>query len=118
MKYRKLDANLDYSFGQRSQNFVTGVEAVAQAVLTRLKLYQGEWWEDLENGLPLMQRILGFRNTKNAADILIRERISGTTGVLQMISFTSQFNNETRAYTCQAVVSTIYGEISLAEVTL
>lgn len=118
MQYRLLDENKDYSFGKGSQNMITGTEAVAQAIYTRLLLLQGEWWEDLDDGLPLMQRILGFRNTQQAADLLIRQRILGTTGVNDLYNFSSEFDPATRAYTFSCTVNTIYGETYLTEVTI
>ncbi len=36
MRYRKLDANGDYSFGGNSNNFLTDKEAVRQAVTVML----------------------------------------------------------------------------------
>lgn len=118
MRYRILDADKDYTLGKGAQNLFSGTEAVAQAIYTRLFLLQGEWWEDLEDGLPLMQRILGYRNTQQAADILIRQRILGTTDVLDLYNFSSSFNDQTRAYTFSCTVSTAYGQVSLAEVTI
>lgn len=118
MLYRLLDADKDYSFGKGIQNMISGREAVAQAIYTRLFLLQGEWWEDLEDGLPLMQRILGFRNTQQAADLLIRKRILETKDVSELYNFSSEFNPETRAYTFSCTVATVYGQAALSEVTL
>jgi hypothetical protein len=119
MRYRKLDPTTkDYMLGQNQQDFLSGVDAVAQAIYTRLYLLQGEWWEDLEDGLPLMQRILGYRNTQNAADILIRKRIIETPNVLAMIDFVSEFNNDTRVYTFSCTVETAFGQVALTEVSI
>ncbi len=38
MIYRRIDANGDYTFGQGKFNFVSGTEAVAQAIKTNLLL--------------------------------------------------------------------------------
>ena len=88
---------------------MTFVDAVAQAVYTRMKLYQGDWWEDIVDGLPMFNRILGFRNTQNAADILIRERIINTTDVSGIVDFDSSFDNSSRKYSCKATINTVYG---------
>ena len=116
MIYRKLDADGDYVLGRGPATVISAVEAVAQAIKTRLFLWQGEWWEDRQEGLPMMQRILGYRNTQQAADILIRERILGTTDVVNLVSFSSSFDEKTRAYSYQAAVVTSYGEITISEV--
>ena len=115
MIYRKLDPDGDYTMGRGSATTLSGSDAVAQAIKTRLFLWQEEWWEDREAGLPMMQRILGFRNTQQAADILIRDRILETTDVVDMISFESTYNGSTRAYECNAEVVTAYGNIVITE---
>jgi hypothetical protein len=53
MRYRKLDANGDYTFGGGSNDFLVNTpETVAQAVMTRLNLLQGEWFLDTTAGMP------------------------------------------------------------------
>jgi hypothetical protein len=60
MRYRTLDANGDYTFGQNGANFlVNSPAAVGQAVLTRVKLMQGEWFLDQTAGTPYDTEILG-----------------------------------------------------------
>lgn len=118
MKYRKLSPTGDYTTGQRDQNFVTGVEAVAQAVLTRLRLWQGEWWENLLDGLPMTQQILGKRAALNLIESLIKERILGTIGVLSIQAIEVTWDNETRALGVFSTINTIYGKATISEVKL
>lgn len=106
MTYRKLDKNGDYSHGAFHKN---SVDAVAQAVMTRLKLWTGEWFIDTQEGTPYMQKILG-KYTLSNVDSVIRERILKTEGVIEIIDFTSYFNSELRNYSINVKISTIYGE--------
>lgn len=107
MRYRKLDENGDMTFGNNKFDFLKDLEAVAQAIQTRLKLLKGEWWENLEEGLPLFQNILASRNIEKAKKI-IRSRIQNTQGVLSVNSLVVTFEN--RILDIKASVSTIYGE--------
>ena len=53
MKYRKLTENGDYAFGRGGADMHADTpEAVGQAVLTRLRLFAGEWFVDLKEGTP------------------------------------------------------------------
>ena len=53
MRYRKLDAAGDFVFGHGAADYHRdSPEAVAQAVLTRLKLHRGEWFLDRSEGTP------------------------------------------------------------------
>lgn len=116
MRYRRLDDNDDYTFGQSSQDFYTGVDAVAQANYTRLKLLYAEWWEDLTDGLPLFENILGAPGSpknKQAIDTLLTERILGTLNVKGIISFSSSIDPNVRSYSFQCTVNTAFGQVTI-----
>ena len=105
MLYRALDQNGDYLLGQFLSN---SPATVAQAVLTRLELWRGEWFLDVTDGTPYMQDILG-RNTNY--DLEIQNRILSTTGVLEITSYSSSVVN--RALSVQATINTIYGAVTI-----
>ena len=78
MRYRKLDANGDYSFGaQQADFFVDSPEGVAQAVQTRLGLFTGEWFLDTTDGTPWRTEVLG-KYTQDSYDAVIKDRILTT----------------------------------------
>lgn len=119
MKYRKLTKDWDYSFGHGQDDYITDVDAVYQAIQTRLKLLTNEWWEDLEDGLPLFQVFVGKSNTpvnKQSMDLVAQQRIEQTAGVTGISDFESDVIN--RKYTINATVHTIYGDIPNMEVSL
>ena len=113
IKYRRLDSNGDYTFGAGNNNFLVDVEAVSQAVMTRLKLLKGEWWEDLEDGLPLWQEILGSQGSNQHltyVDNLITQRVFNTPGVTHIIDYEGLWNSSTRQYSFSARINTEYSE--------
>jgi hypothetical protein len=57
IQYLLLDSGYDPIFDPNAS--LTDANAVAQAIETRLKLFLGEWWENLNIGLPVFQAILG-----------------------------------------------------------
>jgi hypothetical protein len=100
--------------GKSTKTLVAGVYAVAQAVQTRLLLLQGEWWEDTSDGLPLFQTILtmgGSEKQLQATDLIIKNRILGTVGVISIVSFSRQFANRIYSFSC--VLNTIYGQATV-----
>ena len=105
MIYRALDQNGDYLLGQFLSN---SPATVAQAVLTRLELWRGEWFLDVTDGTPYMQDILG-RNTNY--DLEIQNRILSTIGVLEITSYSSSVVN--RTLSVQATINTIYGAATI-----
>ncbi|MCM1059475.1 MAG: hypothetical protein NC452_04200 [Eubacterium sp.] len=111
MRYRKLDENDDYTIGRRDEMH-EGTEAVAQAVKTRLLLLFGEWWENRQDGTPLFEKVLGQRlrvdETPDEIDLVFSERINGTQGVSEITKFESRIDAESRAYTADITIKTVY----------
>lgn len=108
--YRQLDSNYDPIYGQGQANFLVDANAVAQAVQTRLLMFEGEWWENKLDGLPLWQNILGQSGSlanQNLICDLIVDRIEGTPFVTQVQNVSFAYNASTRAFkfNCQAVTS-------------
>jgi hypothetical protein len=112
--YRKLDAAGDYTFGQGSANFlVDSPAAVAQAVSTRLKLIQGEWFLDTQAGVPYNTEVLGF-GTIPYYDFAIKDAIINTPGVSSIVSYSSYIAN--RDVSITATINTIYGQTTIQQV--
>lgn len=105
MRYRREDNDGDYVFGPGSTFMANTPEAVAQAVLTRLRLYAGEWFLDTREGLNL-DLILGY-GTQMTRDREVQRVITGTEGVQRIISYSSDATS--RTFKVDATVETIYG---------
>ena len=115
MRYRKLDENGDYGFGVGVNSFlINSSEAVAQAVLTRLKLWVGEWFADTSDGTGWNHSILGKRSG-NLYELTLRQRVLETPGVQSIEEFTGNLDPETRKLTVSIVLNTIYGNTELLE---
>lgn len=118
MLYRRLDSNGDYILGQGNSQFLSGSEAVAQAITTHLKLLLAEWWEDVDNGLPLWQSILGQPGSETnllSIDNVVKNRILSTrSGNLNLVSsiddYTRTYDAATRIYSFEAIITTTYSE--------
>lgn len=116
MRYRKLDENGDMTFGLQQSNFYRDTpEAPAQAILTRLRLFLGEWYLDISKGVPYQGGVLG-KYTDKSADPTIRDTILKTFGVSGIVSYESSYNAETRVFSVRGVADTIYGQIPFAGV--
>jgi len=114
MIYRRLSADGDYVFGGNKNNYVSGVEAVRQAILTRLRQLKYEWWEDLEDGLPLWEMIIANRDVTEAKKE-IEKRIQGTKNVKYIARLEYEWDNDQRKLTVNAVVETDFGQTSIQE---
>ncbi|PAV01791.1 hypothetical protein CBG25_14670 [Arsenophonus sp. ENCA] len=112
MRYRRETSKGDYSFGQGDNTFLTNTpDAVALAIITRLSLWQGQWFLNSEEGTPWLQSVLGKPHL-NAYGMTIKERILDTQSVTTLSDFTVRQSPTTRKLTISAKVQTQYGETS------
>ena len=113
MRYRALDENGDFTLGN-AHAYIDGVDAVRQAVITRLRLLVYEWWEDINDGVPYWQKIIASRDVA-AAEQIIRERIQQTSHVLSILSFDPVWDNENRTLMIRVAIQSEYGAFSIDE---
>ncbi|KAB0489683.1 hypothetical protein [Pseudomonas vancouverensis] len=113
MTVRKLDDNGDIV--TRGQQFLGGKEEIAQTVMTRLRLFLGEYFRDITDGTPWYEQILGKFASLSAAEAALRARIANTPGVIRLTSFSADFDINARRYSVTAGILTAFG---LEEVTL
>ena len=106
MKYRQLDNDGDMQLGKYLENTP---EAVAQAVLTRLRLWTEEWFLDVTEGTPWLQLVLGHGTQKTAMQA-IRKRILETEGVQSITRLEFNENPSTRAVVVAVQMKTDYGD--------
>lgn len=85
VQYLQLDATYDPIFDPTAN--LLDLYAVNQNILTRLRLLLGEWWEDLNLGLPVFQQMLG--------------KLASSQGLAAM-SLTAQQNIESTPYVTAA----------------
>lgn len=119
MKYRKLDENGDYSFGNSSFDYIDADNAIAQAIKTKLQLFYGEWWEDISLGLPMFQSILGQvsnENLRRTVILLCAEQIQNVEGVSSVDSIDVAIS--ARKLTLDIDVTTEYNTSLTTEVEL
>jgi hypothetical protein len=114
VRYRKLTATGDYSFGQNALDFfVNSPQCVAQAILTALLLHQGEFFLDVTVGMPWESQVLGY-NTKSLYDAAIKAEILSVQGVSSISSYSSSLDPKTRHLTVDVTINTIYGTTTIA----
>lgn len=100
--------------GHRLQR-VSGLDAIAQSLRTRLLFFQGEWFLDEEFGTPYFQTILGKSVPFDAVREVFRQIILDTRGVNTLISLVLAAGSAPREYVLSFRADTDFGELSLSE---
>jgi hypothetical protein len=113
MKYRALDKNGDFVFGAGQGEFlVNTAETVAQAVMTRLWLWQGEWFLDTSKGMPWMTQVVG-KMPRNTRDTAIRTEVINTIGVKSILAYDSRYDPHARMLIVRMTIDTLYGAATI-----
>jgi hypothetical protein len=105
----KLDADGDLVVPIQ---FVSGLEAVAQGIRVRLKLFRGEWFLNLDEGVPYFEDLLGRKFDRARAREIIRTELLKSPGVVEITSLTADFDGQTRALSVDWAVRTEFGDTS------
>lgn len=116
MRYRKLSATGDMTFGHQQADFyIDSPEAVGQAVQTALQLWQGEWFLDQTLGVPYQSEILGT-GTRKSLEPALRTAILTVSGVQAIEAFALLIDPDTRGVSWSATIDTIFGTVPVAGV--
>lgn len=95
-----------------------GADSVVQGIRTRLLLFKGEWFLDINTGMPWFQEVFtdGGQDIRRIESAL-KTQINATPGVEAILSFNLEFIGSTRELTVSFEVDTIYGPSGLISVT-
>ncbi|MCX5495359.1 hypothetical protein OSH11_11625 [Kaistia dalseonensis] len=97
-------------FGNGQRDYWRDVpEAPAHAVMSRLYLFEGEFFLDITDGTAWKTQVLG-KYTGDTRDPVIRARILGTQGVVSIDAYDSNLNRETREFKVASTITTVYGQ--------
>lgn len=93
-------------------------ERVARQTLTiNLLFFEGEWFLDIEHGIPYFQSILRKNVTKSVVDSLFRRAILSSYNITEILELTSSVNedryviNKLRATTVQGDIVSINNQV-------
>ncbi len=112
IQYLRLDAEYDPIFAPTSN--LTDLDAVTQAIMTRLRLFLGEWWADTNIGLPVFQSILGQLGSRQgiaAMTLAVQQNIEGGPYVTGVTNVRVTFANGRLSITADAL--TQFGPVNV-----
>lgn len=114
-----LDEDGDLDAGALSAGELsTGLAAVAQGIQARILLCKGEWFLDLEEGVPWFEgdtvpsseALIGGRFDEARSRDLIADEILDTPGVTSIVSLAVTFDARTRVMTVTFKARSIFGD--------
>lgn len=109
------DLKIDIATRDLTVGFVTGIAEIMQRLTTRLQRELGEWFLDVEAGLPWYQKGQGLLGSKKKKllDLLLRKEILGTEGILRIVDYSSLYASENRQFSISVILVTSVGLVKL-----
>lgn len=101
-----------------SQFTTTTSENLAQRIKIKLQTFFGEWFLDGTIGIDYFGQIFGKNRSKQSVDAIFQSEILKEREVLQITSFNSTLNQQTRVYSLVFEVKTRDGFYSSASLSV
>ena len=111
----KLDDNNDIAIENNDIVLITAVDEVRQRLLVNLRTFKGEWFLDLEMGIPYYQDILKKNIDINVIETILKDAILASPGVLELLDFSLELDNSNRHLDVNFTARASEGEIVISE---
>jgi len=91
---------------------------VAQRLKITLQTFLGEWFLNLDTGIPYFQQILNKVRNKSSVDAVFQSAILADPGVLEMVSYSSTLDSAARGFDLSFSVRVQNGSVVPLDFTL
>jgi hypothetical protein len=108
MKFRGLDVNGDWMFGQGLGSYAQGQDALALDIAARIRSWKGGCFFAPNDGVDY-KNLLEKGQLKNL-ELALQNCIMQTPGVVKILSFAFTFSAGTRSLSMNATIQTIYSK--------
>jgi len=95
---------------------VGGVDQIAQNLAIRLRFIQGEWYLNILAGIPYYQYFFIKNPNQIQVETFLKDEISNTDGVLEITSFSSDYNGRNRTFSVNFGCKTIDGNLEMEQI--
>jgi hypothetical protein len=95
---------------------VDGVNQIAQNLAIRLRFMFGEWYLNILVGVPYYQYFFIKDPNQIQVETFLKDEISNTRGVIEITSFSSNFDGQTREFSVNFACKTIDGNLEMEQV--
>ncbi len=108
MRTRRINENNDWLLGAGRQSYVSGTEAVAQKVLTRLQSFKGNWFLNQDAGIDWLTE-MELRHQQPQLESSVKSTILNTQGVKTLDAFSVSLDAKNRKFSITTRYTDIYG---------
>lgn len=105
----KSDERNDFIIKNGEFEIITDAEQTIQNIRERLLSYLGDYFLDLEHGVPYYQTIFTKPFNLTNVENIIKSKVLEDEDVTEFAQFTTTFDPERRSLSISMVVNTVYG---------
>lgn len=95
---------------------VGGVDQISQNLAIRLRFMQGEWFLNILVGVPYYQYFFIKNPNQIQVETFLKDEIINTNGVIELTSFTSNYDGKTRQFKVIFACTAIDGNIEMEQI--
>lgn len=97
-------------------NLTDDTQTLNQSILQHLKAFKGDWFLDVDKGMPYYEEILGQRNSIDSVRAVFIEQIKSIDGVKEIVDLELNLNGADRSLDVK--ISVLDGYDNLVNVNL
>ena len=94
---------------------VDNVDQISQNLAIRLRFMQGEWYLNINAGVPYYQYFFIKNPNQIQVETFLKDEISNTIGVQEITSFSSDYDGVTRKFTVDFGCKTVDGNLQISQ---
>lgn len=95
---------------------VGGVDQIAQNLAIRLRFIQGEWFLNILAGIPYYQYFFVKNPNQIQVETFLKDEISNTDGIIDITSFSSDFDGINRKFTVNFGCRSVDGNLEMEQI--
>ncbi|QMV49886.1 MAG: baseplate sheath protein [Mu-like cryoconite phage AB09] len=106
-----LDATGDLLITDGALSLVDGADAVTQLLSQSYKFFAGEWFLDVDLGIPYFEKVFTKNPDPVVLDTIFKRVALNTPGILSLDSFGFQFDSKMRSLTIRLRATSTDGPV-------
>ena len=109
-----LDVNNDLTFIDNKLQTVSGLDEMRQIVENAVNSFEGEWFFNLNQGIPYFQRIFVKSISMLEVEMIFIDYISELKGVIDILEMDMDFDGTTRSLRIKTKIKTTDGVLDFS----
>lgn len=106
----------DLVFEDFNFSYIGGVDQICQNLAIRLRFIQGEWFLNTLAGIPYYKYFFIKNPNQIQVETFLKDEISNTPGIIEITSFSSDFDGINRKYQVNFGCRSIDGNLEMEQI--